>query len=57
MHLHFGGRIAIAASFFPSRSVTTIMSADMNPLQTLFGVISSRFASRRTLMFPSFDAV
>ena len=34
-----------------------IMSGVMNPLQTLFGVISSRSAPSRTLMLPSFDAV
>ena len=35
----------------------TIMSGDMKPLQTLFGVISRRRSSSRTLMLPSFDAV
>ena len=34
-----------------------IISAVMKPLQTLVGVISSRPASSRTLMLPSFDAV
>jgi len=33
------------------------MSGVMNPLQTLFGVMSRRVASSRTLMLPSFDAV
>ncbi len=34
-----------------------IMSGVMKPLQTLVGVISRRPASRRTLMFPSLEAV
>ena len=34
-----------------------IISGVMKPLQTLVGVISSRPASSRTLMLPSFDAV
>ena len=34
-----------------------IMSGDMNPLQTLLGVIRSRSRPSRTLMLPSFDAV
>ena len=34
-----------------------IMSGVMNPLQTLFGVMSRRAASSLTLMLPSFEAV
>jgi hypothetical protein len=34
-----------------------IIAGSMNPLQTFFGVISSRASSSRTLMLPSFDAV
>ena len=45
------------ASFLPSRSVMHIICAFMKPLQTLVGVISSRWSSSRTLMLPSFDAV
>ena len=45
------------ASFFPSRSVMTIIDGSMKPLQTFVGVISSRPASSLTLMLPSFDAV
>jgi len=44
------------ASFVPSRSVMTIMSGVMKPLETPLGVVSSRVSSRRTLMLPSFDA-
>ena len=40
----------------PSRSVITIISADMKPFETLAGVISSRSGPMRTLMLPSFDA-
>src|SRR5688572_12330351 len=38
-------------------SVVHIMSGVMKPLHTLLGVIKRRSVSRRTLMFPSFEAV
>ncbi|MNC99748.1 hypothetical protein D3C83_181380 [compost metagenome] len=44
------------AIFLPSTFVITIMSGVMKPFDTLFGVVTSRVSSRRTLMLPSFDA-
>jgi hypothetical protein len=44
MHLDLGRRLAAgrARHQLPSRSVTTIISGVMKPLETLAGVISSR---------------
>src|SRR5262245_10224065 len=44
------------ATRLPSRSVITIMSGVMNPLDTLLGVVIRRFSPKRTLMLPSLDA-
>jgi hypothetical protein len=45
------------SSLRPVKSVMHIMSGVMNPLQTLFGVMSSRSDPSLTLMLPSLDAV
>ena len=56
VHQHLGRRIAIAGELLAVEIGDHIMSGVMNPFDTLFGVVISRWSSRRTLMLPSFDA-